>query len=90
LVDESKAREDVLSRLRRIEGQVRGIARMVEEGKYCVDVLVQVAAAKAALNSVGLQILENHTRGCVTKAVKDGRETEAIQELVDVIGKFVR
>ena len=57
---------NLLTRLKRIEGQVRGISRMVEEDKYCVDILIQIAAVKAALNKVGLVLLEDHTRGCVS------------------------
>lgn len=85
-----KSRADILSRLRRIEGQIRGITKMVEEDKYCVDILVQVAAAKAAMNSVGLQILENHARGCVAQAIREGRGDEAVEEFIDVMSKFVK
>lgn len=79
---------NLLNRLRRIEGQVRGIQRMIEEDRYCVDVLVQVTAVKSAVNAVGLTLLENHTRGCVTNAVKSGNEQAMIDELMDVIRKF--
>ncbi|BAS27268.1 metal-sensitive transcriptional regulator [Limnochorda pilosa] len=77
-------------RLRRIEGQVRGIQRMVEEDVYCVDILIQVAAARAALEKVGLMLLEDHTRGCVARAVQGDGGGEAIDELMDAISHFVR
>lgn len=80
----------LLARLRRIEGQVRGISRMVEEDKYCVDILVQIAAVKAALNKVGLVLLEDHTRGCVSRAIQTNEGDEAIDELMDVIMRFIK
>lgn len=83
-------KNNLLRRLRRIEGQIRGLQRMVDEDKYCVDILVQVAAARAALNKVGLLLLEDHTRGCVTGAIAKGEAEPAIDELMDVIHRFVR
>lgn len=81
-------KENLLNRLRRIEGQVRGIQRMIEEDRYCVDVLIQVTAVKSAINNVGMTLLENHTRGCVASAVKSGDDVEVIDELMDVFKKF--
>lgn len=80
---------DLLNRLKRVEGQVRGISRMVEEDKYCVDILNQVAAARAALGKIGLMLLEGHTQGCVVRAVKDGNEQAAVEELLDVFKRFI-
>lgn len=80
----------LLARLKRIEGQVRGISRMVEEDKYCVEILIQIAAVKAALNKVGLVLLEDHTRGCVRRAIQAAEDDEAIDELMDVIMRFVK
>lgn len=77
-------------RLKKIEGQVRGVQKMIDEDRYCVDILVQITAVRAALNKVGLQLLEGHTRGCVTAAIKGGRGDEAIDELVDVLSKFAK
>lgn len=81
---------NLLARLRRIEGQVRGISRMIEEDKYCVDILVQIAAVKAALNKVGLVLLEDHTRGCVSRAIQSDEGDKAIDELMDVIMRFIK
>lgn len=80
----------LLRRLSRIEGQVRGIARMIETDRYCVDVLTQVSAIKSALDAVAMQLLEDHTKGCVQTAIKSGEGEAAIAELMDVIGKFAR
>ncbi len=83
-------KDDLLRRLRKIEGQVRGLQRMIEEDRYCVDVLNQVAAVKAALGSVGLILLEGHTRGCVTRAIKEGEGDAAIKELMEVVEKLAK
>jgi CsoR family transcriptional regulator, copper-sensing transcriptional repressor len=66
-------RQKISNRLRRIEGQVRGIERMVEDDRYCIDILTQVGATITALESVGLKLLEDHTRHCVAEALASGR-----------------
>ncbi|WNF35346.1 metal-sensitive transcriptional regulator [Bacillaceae bacterium IKA-2] len=78
----------LINRLKRIEGQVRGVQRMIEDDRYCVDVLVQVSAVSAALKKVGYTLLDDHTRGCVSQAVVDGEGDEAIEELMKVIQQF--
>ena len=85
-------KDDYLKRLRRIEGQVRGIARMVEEDKYCIDVLTQVSAATKALQTVALGLLEEHLGTCVVDAARaGGDEAEAkVKEAADAIGRLVR
>ena len=83
-------RQTLLRRLTRIEGQVRGVARMIEQQRYCVDVLNQVAAVHAALDAVAMQLLEDHTRGCVQTAVKSDRGEHAIGELMAVVRKLTR
>jgi DNA-binding FrmR family transcriptional regulator len=80
----------LLKRLTRIEGQVRGIARMVEDDRYCVDVITQMAAARAALDAVALHLLENHLRGCVQSAVRSGRGEPAIGEVMQLMRKVSR
>jgi DNA-binding FrmR family transcriptional regulator len=80
----------LLKRLNRIEGQVRGIAQMVQDDRYCVDVLTQVAAIQSALDAVGLQLLEDHTRGCVAAAVKADGGEQAIAELMTAVRRFAR
>ncbi|NLA58589.1 MAG: metal-sensitive transcriptional regulator [Firmicutes bacterium] len=83
-----RRKKDLLVRLSRIEGQVRGITRMVEEGEYYVDILNQISAVRSALASVGHILLEGHIRGCVADAVKHDRGDESIEELLQVIKKY--
>ena len=81
----------VLPRLRRIEGQVRGIGRMVEDDRYCMDILIQLQAVKAALKKVEDQVLKEHASHCVSDAIASGDPAEQRQkfsELVDLFGKF--
>ncbi len=78
-----------LARLSRVEGQVRGIARMVEEDKYCIDVLTQVSAATKALQAVALALLDEHMGHCVVNAVGDERQ-EKLREASDAIARLVR
>ena len=76
-----------LKRLRRIEGQVRGLARMVEEERYCADIMAQVSSVQEALRSVGRELMRNHLRHCATAAIKsgDGRAEAMYDELLDLI-----
>ena len=78
-----------LARLKRIEGQVRGIGRMVEEDKYCIDVLTQISASMSSLRAVGLLVLQDHIRGCVIEGDPENRE-ETLEELNRAIERFVR
>ncbi len=79
----------ILARLRRVEGQVRGVSRMVENDQYCVDVLTQMSAIIAALRTTGLLVLEDHMRGCVMGAGPDDREA-VLDELTGAIERFTR
>jgi CsoR family transcriptional regulator, copper-sensing transcriptional repressor len=85
-------KDDHLRRLRRIEGQVRGIARMIEDDKYCIDVLTQVSAATRALQNVALGLLEEHMGGCVVDDAKagDAEAAEKVQEASAAIARLVR
>jgi CsoR family transcriptional regulator, copper-sensing transcriptional repressor len=83
-------KQALLKRLNRVEGQVRGVAQMVQDDRYCVDVLTQVAAVQSALDAVALQLLEDHTRGCVADAVRADRGDQAIAELMTVVKRFAR
>lgn len=83
-------KQAMLDRLKKIEGQVRGLQRMIEEDRYCVDVLVQVAAVRAALNKVGLNLFEGHARGCMQAAARRGEGNEAVVELMTVLEKFLK
>lgn len=81
--------KDLIHRLNRIEGQVRGIRGMVEKDAYCTDILVQVAAVNAALNSFNKVLLANHIKTCVTRDIRDGKE-DTVDELVAVLQKLMR
>lgn len=83
--DEKQA---VVNRLKRIEGQVRGIQKMVEEDRYCADILVQISAINAALKKVGFTVAERHTKHCVSHAVKNGEGDAAIDELMGILKQF--
>ncbi len=81
-----------LKRLRRIEGQIRGLQRMVENDEYCIDVLTQIAAATKALQAVSLGLLEEHLRHCVAEAISEGgeRADEKVREASAAIARLVR
>ena len=83
-------KEAILKRLRRMEGQVRGLQQMVEEDRYCLDVVTQVNALTAAAREVALQVLADHLRGCVTDAVREGTGDQAIDEVMTVFSKAMR
>ncbi|HVJ50456.1 metal-sensitive transcriptional regulator [Desulfitobacterium sp.] len=86
----SESKEDLIRRLKKVEGQVKGLQRMIENDKYCVDVLIQVAAVRAAVNKVGTMIFEYHSRGCLEKAIKEDDKDAAIEDLVGVLTKFIK
>jgi DNA-binding FrmR family transcriptional regulator len=77
------------ARLARIEGQVRGIQRMVDEDRYCIDVLTQVTAVKAALDKVALALLDDHVSHCVVDAVRGGTGEQKVKELTAAIGRYL-
>ena len=87
----TEEKDQVLKRLRRIEGQVRGIERMVEEDRYCIDVLQQVSAAQAALDKVGLKLLDDHVKHCMVQGAGDERRLqEMTTEMMEAVGRLVR
>ena len=85
-------KDDYLTRLRRIEGQVRGLQRMVEDDKYCIDILTQISAATKALQSVALGLLDEHLAGCVVDAARAGgpEADDKVREAADAIARLVR
>ena len=88
----SANKDDYLKRLRRIEGQVRGIAKMVEDDKYCIDILTQVSAATRALQSVALGLLEDHLGHCVAQAITEGGDIAdmKVHEASEAIARLVK
>ncbi|MEP7762811.1 metal-sensitive transcriptional regulator [Sanguibacter sp. 25GB23B1] len=88
----SGTKDDYLKRLRRVEGQVRGIARMVDEDTYCIDVLTQIAAVTKALQAVSIGLVEDHLGHCVVEAAQSSDEEgqEKVREAADAIARLVR
>ena len=89
----SKDKDALVRRLHRIEGQVRGVERMVEEDRYCIDILTQIAAVNTALESLAFQILDDHVRHCVAGALRSGDEADArekTEELLEAVQRFTR
>jgi len=85
-----EVKKDSLTRLKRIAGQVGGLQRMVEEEKYCIDILIQIAAVRAALDKVGLVILKGHLQTHVTEAIEEGKGQELIDELDHALSQYLR
>jgi DNA-binding FrmR family transcriptional regulator len=75
-------------RLRRIEGQVRGLQRMVEDDKYCIDILTQLSSVQAALRAVGMGVLDDHVRHCVRESIERGDAEAKIEELMAAVGRL--
>jgi CsoR family transcriptional regulator, copper-sensing transcriptional repressor len=89
----AKEKEALIKRLHRIEGQVRGIERMVADDRYCIDILTQIAAVNTALEALAFKILDEHVRHCVAGALASGDESDAAvktEELLEAVQRFVR
>ena len=82
-------KDQLKSRLRRVEGQVRGIERMVEEDRYCIDILTQIGAVQAALDKVALGLLDDHARHCVIGA-DEAKQADRTEELMSAVGRLMR
>ena len=83
-------KQALVGRLRRIEGQIRGLQRMVDEDTYCIDVLTQISAATRALQAVAVGLLEGHLAHCVADAARDGDATAKVKEATEAIARLVR
>lgn len=86
---EEKEYKDLINRLSRIEGQVRGVKKMIEEDRYCIDILTQVSAVQAAINSFNRVLLNNHIKSCVVEDVKNGKE-DTVDELCATLQKLMK
>jgi DNA-binding FrmR family transcriptional regulator len=80
----------LMARLRKVEGQVRGVQKMVEEDRSSMDILVQLSAIRAAMNKVGMSLMEKHTRSCIQHAIKSGKEDKAVDDFMDVLQRFTK
>lgn len=85
---DNEEKEKLIKRLKRVEGQVRGIQKMIEEDRYCVDILVQISAIESAMKQVGYAITERHMKHCVSDAIKVGDGNDSIEELMKVLKQF--
>lgn len=85
---EQPHKSDLRKRMNRVLGQVQGVANMIEDDRYCVDILVQISAARSALHQVSMQLMGDHIKGCVHKAIQEGHGDEAITELMGIMGKL--
>lgn len=81
-------KKDLQDRLRRIEGQVRGLQRMIDEDTYCIDILTQLNSAVAALRAVGMGLLDGHVRHCVRESLEQGTGDEKVEELMAAVARF--
>jgi DNA-binding FrmR family transcriptional regulator len=84
------SKDQLLNRLRRVEGQVRGIEKMVEDDRYCVDVVTQISAVQAALDKVALGLLDQHARHCVVEGHAEGTPEQLTDELMGAVGRLMR
>ena len=86
----SATKDQLLKRLRRIEGQVRGVEKMVEDDRYCIDILTQISAIEAALDKVALGLVDDHARHCVIGGAADGKPEELTDELMGAVARLMR
>ena len=84
----NKEKTELLHRLKKVACQINGIDKMLDDGRYCVDILQQIVAARAALNKVALLIIESHAKSCIVAAVKEDRGDQSIDELMNVLKQF--
>lgn len=85
-----KAKDKTLARLKRIEGQVKGLAKMTEEGQYCIDLVNQINAIRRALEQVALIIMKRHVESCVAESFRSKKGDEKVEELISTIDRFIR
>jgi DNA-binding FrmR family transcriptional regulator len=85
-----KDKTALVSRLHKIEGQVRGLARMVESDEYCIDILTQIASARSALESLGMMLLQEHIEGCVRDSLNPATGQERVDELIATVNRFIK
>lgn len=86
---EAEEKKKLIARMSRIEGQVRGVKNMVEDDRYCVDILTQVSAIQAALNAFNKELLSRHIKSCVSEDIREGKE-EAVDELCELLQKLMK
>ena len=85
----AETKDSVLKRLSRAEGQVRGVAKMVEDDRYCIDIITQISAAQAALDKVALELLREHAKHCLVNETIGGTQDEKVDELISAVGRLI-
>ena len=83
-----REQEKVINRLNRIECQVRGLQNMVEEDRYCMDILIQVSAVQSALKKVGYTLMERHVKTCMVHSIRNGQDEEVLKELMEIVNQY--
>lgn len=83
-------KDDILNRMKKIEGQAKGIQKMIEEDKYCGDIMVQISAIRSAINKVGGLIMDRYIKDCLKESLKENRSDESIEEVIETIVKYVK
>jgi len=89
-INDKDSRKGILIRLRRIEGQVRGVQRMIENEDECSEIMNQIAAIKSAVNQVGLLVFENHARECISRSLQEENSGQSFDEIVKMMGRFIK
>jgi len=89
-INNKDSRRSILIRLRRIEGQVRGVQRMIENEDDCSEIMNQIAAIKSAVNQVGLLVFENHARECIARSLQEENSEQSFDEIVKMMGRFIK
>jgi len=87
---DDEIRKSIILRLKRIEGQVRGVQRMIENQESCAEIINQIAAIKAAVNQVGIVVFENHARECIVNSLNQPDNEESFKEIVKIMGRFIK
>jgi len=89
-MNNSENKRELLVRLSKIEGQIRGISKMIKDDKYCIDIIDQITATRRALDKVAMIILKKHINSCVTSAIKADKSDDIVEELINVIDKYIK
>lgn len=89
-MNSSENKRELLVRLSKIEGQIRGISKMIKDDKYCIDIIDQITATRRALDKVAMIILKKHINSCVTSAIKADKSDDIVEELINVIDKYIK
>lgn len=84
------SKKEALSRLKKVEGQIRGVEKMVDEKRYCIDILNQISAVRRALDGVAMVLMKRHVETCVSHAIRGSKGASSIGELIDSVSRFVR